>query len=37
MKRAIIVSELPYQVNKALLLEKIGDLVKDKTIEGISI
>ena len=35
-KEAIIVSELPYQVNKALLLEKIGDLVKDKTIEGIS-
>ncbi len=33
---AIIVSELPYQVNKAALLEKIADLVKDKRIEGIS-
>jgi DNA gyrase subunit A len=33
---AIIVTELPYQVNKATLLEKIADLVKDKRIEGIS-
>ncbi|HEY3523193.1 MAG TPA: DNA gyrase subunit A [Candidatus Limnocylindrales bacterium] len=33
---AIIVTELPYQVNKAALLEKIADLVKDKRIEGIS-
>jgi len=33
---AIIVSELPYQVNKAALLEKIADLVKDKRIDGIS-
>ena len=33
---AIIVSELPYQVNKAALLEKIADLVKDKRMEGIS-
>jgi DNA gyrase subunit A len=33
---AIIVSELPYQVNKASLLEKIADLVKDKRIEGIA-
>jgi DNA gyrase subunit A len=33
---AIIVSELPYQVNKAALLEKIADLVKDKRVEGIS-
>jgi DNA gyrase subunit A len=33
---AIIVTELPYQVNKASLLEKIADLVKDKKIEGIS-
>jgi len=33
---AIIVSELPYQVNKAALLEKIADLVKDKRIEGIN-
>ncbi|HET7026811.1 MAG TPA: DNA gyrase subunit A [Candidatus Limnocylindrales bacterium] len=33
---AIIVTELPYQVNKAALLEKIADLVKDKRVEGIS-
>src|SRR5919107_228160 len=33
---AIIVTELPYQVNKAALLEKIADLVKDKKIDGIS-
>src|SRR5256885_673226 len=33
---AIIVTELPYQVNKSTLLEKIADLVKDKKIEGIS-
>ena len=32
----IIVSELPYQVNKASLIENIADLVKDKRIEGIS-
>ena len=32
----IIVSELPYQVNKARLIESIADLVKDKHIEGIS-
>ncbi|NQU78114.1 DNA gyrase subunit A [Candidatus Falkowbacteria bacterium] len=31
----IIVSEVPYQVNKASVLEKIADLVKDKKIEGI--
>jgi len=31
----IIVSEIPYSVNKATLLEKIADLVKDKKIEGI--
>jgi len=35
-RTAIIVSELPYQVNKAALLEKIADLVKDKKIEGIA-
>ncbi|HVT36670.1 MAG TPA: DNA gyrase subunit A [Nevskiaceae bacterium] len=35
-KQAIIVTELPYQVNKARLLEKIAELVKDKRIEGIS-
>src|SRR5919107_379512 len=33
---AIIVTELPYQVNKAALLEKIADLVKDKKIDGIA-
>jgi len=32
----IIISELPYQVNKARLVSKIADLVKDKKIEGIS-
>ncbi|HOJ11404.1 MAG TPA: DNA gyrase subunit A [Clostridiales bacterium] len=35
-KQRIIVSELPYQVNKARLIEKIAELVKDKKIEGIS-
>ncbi|HHO69192.1 MAG TPA: DNA gyrase subunit A, partial [Gammaproteobacteria bacterium] len=35
-KQAIVVTELPYQVNKARLLEKIAELVKDKKIEGIS-
>lgn len=32
----IIVHEIPYQVNKAKLVEKIAELVKDKTVEGIS-
>lgn len=35
-KSAIIVTELPYQVNKALLIAKIADLAKEKKIEGIS-
>ena len=35
-REAIIVSELPYQVNKARLLERIADLVRGKLIEGIS-
>jgi DNA gyrase subunit A len=35
-KQAIIVDELPYQVNKKVLLEKIAELVSDKRIEGIS-
>lgn len=35
-KSAIIITELPYQVNKALLVAKIADLVKDKKLEGIS-
>ena len=34
-RTAIIVTELPYQVNKASLLEKIAELVKDKRVEGI--
>jgi DNA gyrase subunit A len=33
---AIIVTELPYQVNKATLMERIADLVRNKLIEGIS-
>ncbi|KDR96388.1 DNA gyrase subunit A [Peptoclostridium litorale DSM 5388] len=32
----IIITEIPYQVNKARLIEKIADLVKDKRVEGIS-
>lgn len=35
-KEAIIITELPYQVNKATLMEKIADLVRAKTLEGIS-
>jgi DNA gyrase subunit A len=35
-RTAIIVTELPYQVNKATLIEKIADLVKEKKLEGIS-
>ena len=35
-KQRIIVTELPYQVNKARLIENIANLVKDKRIEGIS-
>jgi DNA gyrase subunit A len=35
-RQAIIVTELPYQVNKARLLERIADLVRAKEIEGIS-
>jgi DNA gyrase subunit A len=35
-KQAIIVDELPYQVNKKVLLEKIAELVTDKRLEGIS-
>ncbi len=35
-REAIIVTELPYQVNKARLLERIADLVRGKLIEGIS-
>ena len=35
-RQRIVVSEIPYQVNKARLVERIADLVKDKKIEGIS-
>lgn len=35
-KEQIIINEIPYQVNKARLIEKIADLVRDKKIEGIS-
>ncbi len=35
-KSAIIITELPYQVNKALLVARIADLVKEKKLEGIS-
>jgi DNA gyrase subunit A len=35
-RQRIVVNELPYQVNKARLLEKIAELVKEKKIEGIS-
>ena len=35
-REAIIVKELPYQVNKARLIEKIAELVRDKKIEGIT-
>jgi len=35
-REAIIVTELPYQVNKAMLIERIAELVRDKRIEGIA-
>jgi DNA gyrase subunit A len=35
-REAIVVTEIPYQVNKARLIEKIAELVKEKKIEGIS-
>ena len=35
-REAIIVTELPYQVNKATLIERIGELMREKKIEGIS-
>ncbi|NNJ66376.1 MAG: DNA gyrase subunit A, partial [Xanthomonadales bacterium] len=35
-KQALVIIELPYQVNKARLLEKIAELVKDKKLEGIT-
>ncbi len=35
-REAIIITEVPYQVNKAALVEKIAELVKEKRVEGIS-
>lgn len=35
-KQQIVVTEIPYQVNKARLIEKIADLVRDKRVEGIT-
>jgi len=35
-RQSIVVTELPYQVNKARLIEKIADLVREKKIEGIA-
>jgi DNA gyrase subunit A len=35
-RQAIVISEVPYQVNKASMIEKISELVRDKKIEGIS-
>ncbi|MHA7772786.1 DNA gyrase subunit A [Roseibium sp. M-1] len=35
-RTALIVSEIPYQVNKSTMIEKIAELVRDKRIEGIS-
>ncbi|WP_291391782.1 DNA gyrase subunit A [Devosia sp.] len=35
-REAIIITEIPYQVNKAVMIEKIAELVRDKRIEGIS-
>ena len=35
-REAIIVTEIPYQVNKKALIEKIAELVREKRLEGIS-
>src|SRR5204862_3262168 len=35
-RSAIVIDELPYQVNKASLLMKIGDLVREKRLDGLS-
>ena len=35
-REALIVTEIPYQVNKALMIERIAEMVRDKKIEGIS-
>ena len=36
MKKQIIITEIPYQVNKATMIESIAHLVRDKVIEGIT-
>ncbi|GHD48107.1 DNA gyrase subunit A [Thalassobaculum fulvum] len=33
---AIVITEIPYQVNKARMIERIGEIVRDKTVEGIA-
>lgn len=35
-RMAIVVSEIPYQVNKARMIERIGEIVRDKVVEGIA-
>lgn len=35
-KEAIVVTEIPYQVNKSKMIERIAEVVRDKTVEGIS-
>jgi len=35
-REALIITEIPYQVNKALMIERIAELVRDKKLEGIS-
>ena len=35
-REAIVITEIPYQVNKAMLIERIADLVREKKVEGIS-
>jgi DNA gyrase subunit A len=35
-RQAIVVSEIPYQVNKASMVERIAELVREKKIEGIA-
>ena len=35
-REALVVTEIPYQVNKALMIERIAEMVRDKKIEGIS-
>jgi DNA gyrase subunit A len=35
-REALVITEIPYQVNKAVMIEKIAELVRDKRIEGIS-